>query len=208
VIDQPRTTGALTVSRDIATALARLRGGAGVTARPELDLERVREVEAAFGSHLPDDVLAVFAADVPVLRDRHKMTIGSVVGHTGELREHRAPGDLIGVGQIARRTVVCAQKNADGLVSYDLDDRSSEPFDLAGWLTGLAAGATGDDSYQPALVAAQPESTMSGRRVRHKVFGDGKLLSESGTGPNRKVKVDFPGRGLKLLQARFLEFLD
>jgi hypothetical protein len=32
-------------------------------------------------------------------------------------------------------------------------------------------------------------------------------LAEHGVGPDRKVKVSFPGHGLKTLSARFLEFL-
>lgn len=193
-------------------ALGALRALHAVAAPPELELQRVHEVEAAFGSHVPDDVLAVFAAHVPLLAETHRMTMGSVVGHTGGLREHGARGDLIGVGVLAPGEVLCAEKNATGtLIGFELDGKGEREVDLAAWLRGLASETPSTSPpapFEPVLVATQPESTMAGRRVRHKVFGVGKALKESGTGPTRKVQVDFPGRGLKLLQARFLEYLD
>ncbi|HTM21012.1 MAG TPA: hypothetical protein VL172_10905, partial [Kofleriaceae bacterium] len=80
---------------------------------------------------------------------------------------------------------------------------------LAPWLAARAAGLPpGDAGLRVRVQPSRPESTLSGRRVRHKVFGEGRLLKEIGTGPDRKVQVDFPRRGLVLLQAKFLEFLD
>lgn len=212
MIFEPRKPGPLPVAPRLGAALSLLRARHGVTAAPELDLDRVHEVESAFGLRLPDDLLAIFAAHIPPFVERHKLTIGSVIAHTGALREHRARGDLIGVGQLAARAFVCLSKSdPQHLLLFDADDRTCDAFDLEAWVDAQAARA-GDPTESPPLaarlVAFQPESTLAGRRVRHRVFGEGRALSETGTGPTAKVKCDFPGRGLKLLQARFLEFLD
>ena len=61
--------------------------------------------------------------------------------------------------------------------------------------------------FSPELTRVLPGGS-DGTRVRHKVFGEGRVYVEIGDGPTRKVKVEFPGHGLKLLQARFLEYLD
>ncbi len=200
--DEPRAPGDLAPSPRVARALSALRGDAGPV---ELDNDRVRSVEAGVGVRLPDDVLACFASGA--LADRCAMTLGSVVGHTGALREAGARGDLIGIGLIEPGVILCVRKSERTLVQFDLHDGSERDHDLAAWLETLAPGADAPPLHAR-LVAFQPESTMAGRRVRHSKFGEGKALREIGTGPTRKVQVDFPGRGLKLLQARFLEFLD
>ena len=200
--DEPRAPGDLAPSPQVARALSALRGDPGPV---ELDNDRVRKIEAAVGVRLPDDILACFAAGV--LADRCAMTLGGVVGHTGALREAGARGDLIGVARVEPGVILCVRKHERTLVCFDLHDRSERDHDLGAWLEAMAANA-GDQPLRARLVAFQPESTLAGRRVRHATFGDGKALREIGTGPTRKVQVDFPGRGLKLLQARFLEFLD
>jgi len=43
------------------------------------------------------------------------------------------------------------------------------------------------------------------RRVRHKLFGEGTVLREIDAGAQRKLEVDFPGVGKKLLLERFVE---
>jgi hypothetical protein len=210
VISEPRKPGRLSITPALAEALARLRQQHAVATPAELELDRVTEVEAAFGLRLPDDLLGVYAAAVPPLVDRHKLTIGSVIAHTGSLREHRARGDLVGLGQRGARTIMCVSLNKPGdLMLFDVDDRSCAAFDLLAWIDDLAADTAAATSPLVAtLMAYRPESTLAGRRVRHKIFGDGRALSENGTGPLRKVTCDFPGRGLKVLQARFLEYLE
>ncbi len=203
--DRLRPAGDLAPSPRVARALSALRGDPGPV---ELDNDRVRQVEAAVGVRLPDDVLACFAAAPPALADRCAMTLAGVVGHTGALREAGARGDLIGVARVEPRVILCVRKHEGTLVCFDTDDRSQRDHDLAAWLESMAPPAADTAPLRARLVAYQPESTMAGRRVRHATFGDGKALREIGTGPTRKVQVDFPGRGLKLLQARFLDFLD
>jgi DNA helicase-2/ATP-dependent DNA helicase PcrA len=44
-----------------------------------------------------------------------------------------------------------------------------------------------------------------GALVRHKIFGVGQIEEGSGRGPDRKLTVRFPGRGLKTIVARFVE---
>jgi len=219
MIDKPRSPGDLNVSARVRATLIGLRRAGGQTARAELQLERVREVEAAVGMHLPDDLLAVFAARAPHLEQRYRMSLGMVIGHTGALRDLRARGDLVGVGQCGRREYLCLDKGAPAtrephLLTYDADDKTTRDHALAGWLAerldalGNPDREPDDPDFLPRLIQPMPESSMSGRRVRHPKFGEGKALREIGDGPTRKVQVDFPGWGLKLLQARFLEFLD
>ncbi len=221
MIERPRTPGPLAVAPRLASVLAALRQHAGVTAPTELDLERVREVEAAVGVHLGDDLLALFAAAIPELERRYRMTLGMVIGHTGALRDRRARGDLIGIGQVNVDEYLCIDKGAPmsrttRLLRYDASARSARSIGLLEWLEEELVRVRGDapppasvasgDGYR--LIQSVPESTAVGRRVRHPKFGDGKALREIGTGPTAKVQVDFPGYGLKLLQARFLEFLE
>jgi hypothetical protein len=219
MIDKPRSPGDLSLSGAVRSALAALCRATGQSARPELELERVREVEAAIGMHLPDDLLAVFAARVEHLETKFRMSLGMVIGHTGALRDHRARGDLVGVGQSGAREYLCLDKGAPTtadahLLVYDVDDKTGRDLLLVDFLgarlraVGAAASAGADPHFIPRLVQPMPESSMSGRRVRHPKFGEGKALREIGDGPTRKVQVDFPGWGLKLLQARFLEFLE
>lgn len=219
MIDKPRSPGELAVSESVRRSLAGLRQACAQSARPELELERVREVEAAVGMHLPDDLLAAYAARIPRLEERHRMSLGMVIGHTGALRDHRARGDLVGIGQAAQRVYICLDKGAPAsretrILLYDVDDKTADEVLLADWLAqqlaaaGRPAPAGELPEFAPRLVQPMPESSMSGRRVRHPKFGEGKALREIGDGPTRKVQVDFPGWGLKLLQARFLEFLE
>jgi DNA helicase-2/ATP-dependent DNA helicase PcrA len=43
-----------------------------------------------------------------------------------------------------------------------------------------------------------------GAFVRHKIFGVGEIEEGSGRGPDRKLQVRFPGVGLKMIVARFV----
>jgi hypothetical protein len=212
----PRDLGPFAIAPEVRAALAELRHRAGVTGPAEIDADQVRAVEIGVALRFSNDLLAVFAAAVPLLRDRYELALGKVVAHTGELRTRRARGDLVGVGQIARGIKLCVEKKADvgarfRLAIYDMEARTIEPVDLALWLEAraseLAHITAAADDFTPMLVRQLPGGS-SGRRVRHPVFGEGRVYVELGTGPERKVKVDFPGVGLKLLQARFLEYLD
>jgi hypothetical protein len=98
------------------------------------------------------------------------------------------------------------------LFCYDLENRAVQSLDTQKWLQDrllpTSDGPEGVPDYRPRLLARVPESTSRGRPVRHAKFGLGKALCEVGTGKDRKIKVDFPGHGLKLLAVRFVEYLD
>ncbi len=222
MIDNPRHAGKLEIDPRLRRLLIALRQRESVTAAADLDVERVREIEAAIGMHFGDDLLALFAAAIPSFSEGRRMTLGMVIGHTGALRDRRVRGDLIGIGRAGRNAFYCIDKSAPttattSMLRYDTDDKRGESHQLLDWLERKAA------AMEPAATPARslpgeepsfeltkfvPESTAVGRRVRHVKFGEGRALREIGTGPTAKVQVDFPGLGLKLMQARFLEFLD
>ncbi len=55
----------------------------------------------------------------------------------------------------------------------------------------------------PSKPSEAPRRTLS--RVRHPMFGEGKVLSTQGTGPTAKLTVHFASVGPKVIQAKFLE---
>lgn len=224
MLEKHRKPGEIPVEDGLSRLLAGLRAEAGVEGvAPEIDLTELRDVELAIGSRFGDDVLAVFAAHLPALEVALEWRLGLVVGHTGALHQQGGRGDLVALGHRDRETwwgvEIAGGAGAGGgssrLVEIGEDGtvRSREP--LEAWLRarfgGEAAGGIAGDGasrFRPLLVARALESSAAGRRVRHATFGEGRVLTESGTGPTRKVKAEFPGRGLVLLQARFLTFLD
>jgi DNA helicase-2/ATP-dependent DNA helicase PcrA len=52
--------------------------------------------------------------------------------------------------------------------------------------------------------------TARGRRVRHPVFGEGRIESSEGEGTDQKIVARFPGVGLKkiLVRAARMEIFD
>jgi hypothetical protein len=177
----------------------------------ELDLDALHGVEVAVSFTFADDILAVWAADLVALR-AHRFALGEVVGHCGRLRDRGARGDLIGVAAgpedmwaIDKRrarvdvTSLCRLEGADIV----------ETVELIEWVR-LAAGPapTSGPPLSPVLHRKPAMADTPGRRVRHGKFGLGTAFAEHGMGPTRKVTCDFPGVGLKVIQARFLEFLD
>lgn len=188
-----------------------------MTAAPVLAIDEVRNVELAVGMRFEDDLLAVFAAATPPLSTTHALVLAKVVGMTGRLREHRVRGDLVGVGMGDAGTFLCVElhprRGSDGtqLVRHDIHGGGQRTVALAAWIDERAAGCPEAAApFAPCIAPAMTESynNPSARRVRHPLFGEGRVLAESGSGPTRKVKADFARVGLKLLQARFLEFLD
>jgi hypothetical protein len=212
----PRTLGPLAVSPELAQLLRMLRHRAAVSQQPEVDADRVRAVEIGVAFRFSDDLLAVYAAAVPLLTDKYHLRLDAVVAHTGELRDGHARGDLIGIGAASPQIKLCIEKKLHDpartqLALYDVDTKTIETIDLLAWLHQRAGELPEAQSaappFVPVLVRVLPGGS-SGRRVRHAAFGEGKVYVEIGTGPMRKVKVDFPGVGLKLLQSRLLEYLE
>jgi hypothetical protein len=201
----------LVIEPELAAALAGCRAKYGADSDPRINLDRLQDVEAALAIHFEDDVLAVMAAGVERLAAR----LDAVVAITGDLKAKKIPGDYVGLGEIEPGLYLCISKGRQSpgqstVVLVDRDDgekpRRFPVLDYIRTQGGAEPGAA--DDFQAVMYRPAPESTRYGRRVLHKVFGEGSLLSEQGTGPKRKCKVDFPGHGLKLLQARFLEFPD
>ncbi len=215
--DARRTTGPIEPSDPTRRVLAALREQEQAPLRPELLLQNLADVEMAFAARFSDDLLAVWAAAVPWLSDTHKLTVTGVIGLTGALREHRVRGDLIGVGRWGD-LFLCVEKRqrvpAPGceLVILDPDDKTSETVALASWLSQRleergSASPRDVSAFAPRIVRPLPAAS-SGKKVRHAKFGEGNVLREIGTGPLRKLQIDFPTFGLKMLQARFVEYLD
>lgn len=207
---QRRGPRRLEISDALAALLGGLRERHAVTALPEVDLDQLHGVEIAVSFHFADDILAVWAARIPPLV-AVGFTAGEVVGHCGRLRDLRARGDLLGVAETDAGELWAIDKRHAGEGATRLtrvnDARTGEVLDLEAWVRQVAGDASGPP-LEAALHRKPPMAGAGGRRVRHAKFGLGTAFSESGLGPNRKVTCDFPGLGLKTIQARFLEFLD
>jgi hypothetical protein len=216
-----RKPGPIDVPDAVASRLAELRAREGVTLAASLDIDSLRDVERAVGLRLADDVLALLAAHLPSLEEGLDLRLAAIVGHTGAARERGARGDLVALGCLDGHVWLCVDLHRDPsgtrLRTYDAEDRSLSTHRLVDWLDQRldlaresAPGALPAPlpPFAPRLVARPLESSAAGRRVRHAAFGEGILLAEQGTGPDRKVKCEFPGLGVKLLKARFLDFLE
>lgn len=209
-----REIGDLAVSKPTRAILAGLREVAQVSAAPELELQKVVDVESAFAIRFHDDLVATWASKIPMLKERYGMTAGGVVGHTGGLRDLKVRGDYIGVARTGARTLLAIEKGGAGdeLVTLEGGEGVTGRSTLVDWLGARLnelGGAVVDDSdLRPRLFRPLPMKNAPGKMVRHAKFGDGKVLREIGDGPTRKVQVDFYSVGLKMLQARFLEYVD
>jgi hypothetical protein len=200
--------------------LTALRVDANVEVAPELDVDRVRGVEATIGARIPDPILALVATGVPWLESALGLSLARFADHTARARNARAPGDFVGVAASPDgRTVYGFRpgRSPDQIVAYDADRRTMKQRPLERWLTEVIEacrdgrcdleGLEGLESLQARMIrAALPPG--EGQRVRHRTWGEGRVLAEHGEGPTRKVKAEFPGLGLKVVQARFLEFIE
>ena len=216
-LDGPREAGELRPPPEVLALLSQLRAREGVESAADLDIDTVRDVERAAGLRFEDDLLAVFAATVPSIEQGLNMRLSMVVGHCGALREVGAPGNLIGVGREDDGRYLCvAMKRRDGscteILTYEPSKRTATSETLQQFLerhrdrTPRGTSSCAGQPLQPRLLD-RPLESQKGVRVMHAKFGEGVVITETGSGPNRKVKVDFPGTGLKLLQARFLTWL-
>lgn len=204
----------LEIPPGLAQLLGGLRAAAGVDAPAELDVDRVRDVEAATGTRLPDPVLAIIAAQLPFAGEDLEIGLGQILAHTARARELKARGDLVvfGAGPDGRTLhgfVIGAPD--DRVAVLERAGRDLVSYGVVEWLERRAADAGLAPVSAPPLVASVVRAAKpapEGRRVRHAKWGIGHLLTEEGSGPNRKVKVAFPERGIKHLAARFLEFLE
>ena len=192
------------VAGELGAALAGVRAKHELDGANEVNLDRLQDVEAALGVEFTDTELALFAAG---LGEVVGLDLAKVIGLTGTIQAMGFPGDLIGLADLGGKTYLAMRRGADQrFLLLDGFRREQRAVQIAEFLGRFGEATGGTLKFR--LVRPAPESTRSGRRVHHKVFGEGWLLSETGSGPTRKVKVDFPKLGLKLLQARFLEFLD
>jgi hypothetical protein len=210
----PRRTEPVEISDRLATLLGRLRAAAGSDATAELDVDRVRDVEAGVACRLPDPILAIIAARIEPLEDTLSLGLGAIMAHTKRGRDARARGDFIVFGahpdgHVLHGFVIGASD--DQIAVFDAGDRSLSSMHVVAWLEqqAEACGLEPVDALPlvPRLVrAAKPEP--EGPRVRHAKWGVGRVLTDVGKGPQRKVKAAFAEVGIKTINARFVEFLD
>ncbi|PRQ07575.1 hypothetical protein [Enhygromyxa salina] len=210
----PRRTEDLVIPAALAQLLGSVRAACGVATPAELDVDRVRDVEAAMGTRLPEPILALLAADLEFLRDGLRMDLGEINGHSAQARESRARGDLVVFGaepggHVFHGFLIGAPD--DRVAVFNTHGRSLQSFDVTTWLSDRVDQAGVEPAEAPPLqarlVRAAPK-LPEGRRARHHKWGVGRVMTEEGTGPTRKVKIVFPEVGVKAVVARFLEFLD
>jgi DNA helicase-2/ATP-dependent DNA helicase PcrA len=64
-----------------------------------------------------------------------------------------------------------------------------------------------DAAASPGVALGKGTTPASGARVRHRQFGEGKVISAQGAGPAAKLTVNFPGIGPKVVVARYVEVI-
>ena len=213
-----RAPRALTISGDLSSVLASLAARDARQPVGEVDLDQLFAIEVALGFSFPDDILAAYAAPLPSLRASHRFSLADIIGHCGRLREAGLRGDLIGIACEGESEFVIDKRNAEGgrTVVCQLDQSGQEitrRFEPVEFLCEIAK-LDRDNTALPAVGFAAtlhrkpPMARAPGRHVIHAKFGRGTAFSEKGDGPKRKVTCDFPGVGLKVIQARFLRFED
>ena len=209
----------LVISDDLAGFLGALLEREGGEPAGHVNLDILHPIEVTLGFQFNDDLLAAFAAPLRSLVADISFALSEVVGHCGELRELRARGDLIGVAadddgiwvidkrttrNDATTTTIRRARGLRGRVEVSgkqsLVAFLSEVTDIPPQRRGAPFSAT--------LHRKAPMADTPGRAITHAKFGRGIAFSETGTGPTRKVTCDFPSVGLKVIQARFLTFLD
>jgi hypothetical protein len=59
----------------------------------------------------------------------------------------------------------------------------------------------------PVIERAGGAESLKGRKVRHAVFGVGRVEDEEGSGPQARLTVRFPAAGRKRILARFVQLV-
>jgi hypothetical protein len=209
-----RKTQDIELGPRLGRVLAELRRVHGIETDLELDVDRVRDVEAVIGGEIPDPWLAVLASSVPALEHDLQFQLSEIAAHTKAAHQFPVQRDLVALGRDGTSLFVgfVRGRDADRIAVYDSDRKSLKPDDLTGWLLRrfeLDEASLPDSPALTLRLVRHVLPTDDGKpRVRHAKWGEGLVLAEHGEGPTRKVKADFPGLGLKVVQARFLEFLD
>lgn len=214
----PRKTQELDLSERLRAVLVELRRRAAVDAALELDVDRVRDVEAVIGGSIPDPWLGILAAQIPRLRDELQLDLAAVAGHTKRAHQSSVQRDFVALGCDDGHLFYgfLRGRDPDRIAIFDNEDRSVASASLEQWLMqrfDLADAdlrdATGSSVHPSVQLIRHVRPSHEGKtRVRHAKWGEGVVLAEDGEGPTRKVKAEFPGLGLKVVQARFLEFLE
>jgi hypothetical protein len=199
------------VEGELAAGLATLCRAAGLPLAATLDLDEVRDVEAVVGVQLPAAALALLAF-AGAVDPRGGIGLARVAEHTATARDATGRGGFTALATEprARRLLGLVPHGATLRWSLlDLDTRELTPTSLEAWIAGELAsrGLQPTPGARLCVALARRRPVATGRRARHARFGEGVVLIDKGTDPLRKVTVDFPGYGLKVLQARFLEFL-
>ncbi len=216
-------------------ARRRRTGVAGRAPTPplELDADLVADVEQAMKTHLPVEALAVLATHVGYLEHDWGMTLARIAEHTDRACDAGCPRGLVALARHwDGRVFVCVRRRHEShgeaqVLIVDTVERSQAPQPLWLWLReqvdalldelALSEGEIADvvsagkrasqdcSAFVPMLVHRAAERIEHLRRVRHKIFGEGTVLRELDTGDHRKLEVDFPGVGRKMLLERFVE---
>ncbi len=215
VIDDKRGTGSLVIAQGLASDLSSLRAKYRVTTAATLSIDELRAVEQGVGMRFEDDVLAVFAAQIPVLAIDHQMTLRKVLAHTSAFRQQGGLGDWIAVGKqqdaywlIEMRarsggSTVLHQTKANGV--HD-DLATAIKSSVAEFVRVHTKDCPKVGTLLEASVVRPPPESFQGRWVDHKVFGKGRILATVEGG--RRMRIDFPGKGLKTLDSSYVTVLD
>jgi DNA helicase-2/ATP-dependent DNA helicase PcrA len=84
-------------------------------------------------------------------------------------------------------------------------DATDTAFVPAGSSTRGRSSGGGTAEEMPVIQRSAPAASLKGKRVRHAVFGVGRVEDEEGNGPQARLTVRFPAVGRKRILARFVQ---
>ena len=144
--------------------------------------------------------LSRFIGEIPQelleVESRHGATVGELVELAQRWGAAPPPWSAGGGRWSERRPVPRETSNSSFDLEMPVASKSSAPRSRGG-----------DREELPVIQRDAAAPSFMGRRVRHAVFGVGKVEEEEGSGPQARLTISFPGVGRKRILARFVQLL-
>lgn len=146
----PRAPRALVVSPPIRDRLLTLQGCLTMPRKPELEANRVADVEDALGCVLPDEILAAIAVGINGLLGGEAFRLEHLADCQKQAEEAKFPHDLICLGIDNGKvfygiTRTGPRNKTPGITTYLVEDASTQYAPFSQWLDDLIERKRGDD---------------------------------------------------------------